>query len=191
MGYGLVWYGRLSNDFVAVAAGAYHNLALKSDGSLVVWGRNNYGQINVPVGNDFVAIAAGSWHNLAIGVIPEPVFLVEIDIKPGSYPNSINLGSHGLIRVAILSGDEFDATTVDPETVKLAGAGVEVCGKSNKYMAHKEDIDGDGIVDLVVQVATENLDPGTFQDGYAVLIGSTYDGLDFEGLDEITIVPAE
>ena len=56
---------------------------------------------------------------------------------------------------------------VDPDTVELAGAGVEVRGKSNKYMAHEEDVDGDELVDLVVQVATENLDPGSFQDGYA------------------------
>jgi hypothetical protein len=117
--------------------------------------------------------------------------LVEIDIKPGSYPNSINLGSHGLIPVAILSSEDFDATTVDPDTVGLAGAGVEVRGKSNKYMAHQEDVNDDGLIDLVVQVATENLDPGSFQDGYAILSGSTNDGLDFEGLDEITIVPSQ
>ena len=39
---------------------------------------------------------------------------VTIDIKPGSDPNSINLGSAGVIPVAILSSEAFDATTVDP-----------------------------------------------------------------------------
>ncbi len=116
---------------------------------------------------------------------------VDIDIKPGSYPNAINLGSHGLIPVAILSSADFDATTVDPETVELAGSGVAVRGKSNKYMAHDEDVNGDGLVDLVVQVATENLDPESFQDGYAILTGKTYDGVPIEGEDEITIVPPE
>ena len=47
------------NDFVAIAAGSVHSLALKSDGSLVGWGYNCYGQTNVPAGNDFVAISAG------------------------------------------------------------------------------------------------------------------------------------
>jgi hypothetical protein len=93
--------------------------------------------------------------------------------------------------VAILSTEEFDATTVDPETVKLAGAGVDVRGKSNEYMAHHEDVDGDWLVDLVVQIATENLDPDALQDGYAFVTGSTFDGQMFEGADEITIVPPE
>ncbi len=116
---------------------------------------------------------------------------VYIDIKPGSYPNAINLGSRGLIPVAILSDEQFDATTVDPDTVELAGAGVELRGKSNKYMAHEEDVNGDGLVDLVVHVATQNLDPGSFQDGYAILTGQTLDGQAIEGRDEISIVPPE
>ena len=45
---------------------AYHSLALKSDGSLVGWGNNVYGQTNVPAGNDFMAIAAGGFHSLAL-----------------------------------------------------------------------------------------------------------------------------
>jgi len=117
--------------------------------------------------------------------------LVGIDIKPGSYPNAINLGSHGLIPVAILSSEDFDATEVDPETVELAGSGVAVRGKSNKYMAHEEDVSGDGLIDLVVKVATENLIPGDFQDGYAILTGETFGGEQIKGEDEITIVPPE
>ena len=39
---------------------------------------------------------------------------VEIDVKPGSDPNSINCtNNHGVIPVAILSSVDFDATTVD------------------------------------------------------------------------------
>ena len=50
------------NDFVAIAAGGTHSLALKSDGSIVGWGSNYYGQASPPAGNNFVAIAAG-WHS--------------------------------------------------------------------------------------------------------------------------------
>lgn len=113
---------------------------------------------------------------------------IQIDIKPGSYPNSINLGSKGVVPVAILSSADFDATTVDPDTVVLAGAGVAVRGKGNKSLAHEEDVNGDGLMDLVCQVETENLDPG-LQTGSAILNGETYDGILFEGSDEIIIVP--
>ena len=125
-----------------------------------------------------------------IRVITEPSLIdVDIDIKPGSYPNSINLGSNGMIPVAILTTNDFDAATVNPDTVTLAGAGVAVKGKGNKSMSRLEDVDGDGDLDLVIQVETQNLDPGQFDDGLAILSGMTYDGHEFQGSDEIRIVP--
>ncbi|MCJ7728735.1 MAG: hypothetical protein MUO27_02470 [Sedimentisphaerales bacterium] len=51
---------------------------------------------------------------------------MDIDIKPGSWPNAINLGSNGVIPVAILSSQYFDATTVKPESVELGGVGAAV-----------------------------------------------------------------
>jgi len=54
------------NDFVDVAAGKYHALAIRSDGSLAAWGWNDYGQCDVPPGNDYVAIAGGSRHSIAL-----------------------------------------------------------------------------------------------------------------------------
>jgi len=66
-------------DVVAIAAGNYHSLALKSDGTVWAWGQNNYGQLGdgtmnnerrtpVQVSNltDVVAIAAGDNHSLAL-----------------------------------------------------------------------------------------------------------------------------
>ncbi len=50
---------------VSIAAGYYHSLGLKADGSIVAWGSNAYGQCNVPVPNsNFIAIAAGGYHSL-------------------------------------------------------------------------------------------------------------------------------
>ena len=43
-----------------------HNLALKTDGSLVAWGECPDGQYIVPGINDFIAIAAGLYHSLAL-----------------------------------------------------------------------------------------------------------------------------
>ena len=114
---------------------------------------------------------------------------VLIDIKPGSYPNSINLGSNGVVPVAILGSAVFDATTVDPLTVTLAGSEVKVKGHSGNS-GSLEDVDGDGFLDLVVQVYTENLDLIT-GDLDAVLNAYTYAGPALTGSDSIRIVPQE
>jgi transcriptional regulator of NAD metabolism len=51
----------------SIAAGTGHNLALKSDGTVVAWGDNSSGQINVPAGlSGVTSIAAGSAHSLAL-----------------------------------------------------------------------------------------------------------------------------
>lgn len=119
----------------------------------------------------------------------EPI-TVQIDIKPGSDPNPINPGSNGLVPVAILTTDDFDASTVDPDTVTLAGAEVAVRGKSLKTMARMEDIDGDGDDDLLLQVETQS-DDALWESGTVTLLGKTYDGQDIMGTDVVIIVPPE
>jgi hypothetical protein len=118
---------------------------------------------------------------------------VTIDIKPGSDPNPINQGSNGLVPVAILTTDDFDASTVDPGTVALAGAEVAVRGKSEKLMARLEDVDGDGDYDLMLQVDTESMaDLG--DGGEVILTGYTYEefgGEEIQGTDSVIIVPPE
>jgi len=55
------------SGFTAIAAGSYHNLALKSDGTVVGWGSNGLGQTTIPAGlSGVTAIAAGQSHNLAL-----------------------------------------------------------------------------------------------------------------------------
>jgi hypothetical protein len=52
---------------IAIDAGENHGLALKSDGTVLAWGSNIFGQTNVPAGLAGVAaIAAGSNHSLAL-----------------------------------------------------------------------------------------------------------------------------
>ena len=115
---------------------------------------------------------------------------VIIDIKPGSFPNSINLSSAGVIPVAILSSDTFDATTeVNPDTLALAGAAVKMVGKSGKFLCHgDEDVNTDGLLDLVCQFETAQfmIEPG---DSVAVLEGETTEGTSIRGEDSIRIVP--
>ena len=112
-----------------------------------------------------------------------------IDIKPGSDPNPINPDSNGLVPVAIFSSPEFDATQVDPTSVSLAGAGVAVRGK-DKLMAHVEDVDEDGLLDLVVQVETQSFaDLG--EGGTVELTGTTFGGRAIVGYDDVIAVPPE
>ncbi|MHC4624342.1 MAG: RCC1 domain-containing protein [Planctomycetota bacterium] len=49
-----------------IAAGQAHSVALKSDGGLVGWGLDDYGQATPAAGSDFVAVAAGVKHSLAL-----------------------------------------------------------------------------------------------------------------------------
>jgi hypothetical protein len=110
---------------------------------------------------------------------------VDIDIKPGSYPNSINLGSNGNVPVAIFSTEDFDATTVDPSTITLAGAEVRIRGKGDPSR-YFQDVDGDGLLDVLVHVDTQTFVPAT--DAEAILEGETFDGKKIRGVDSINIV---
>jgi hypothetical protein len=114
---------------------------------------------------------------------------VQIDIKPGIFPNSINLGSNGVVPVAILSTLTFDARTVNPTTVLLAGAQVKVKGKGTP-MASFQDVNGDGIMDLVVHVSTDAFELSA-GDTQAFLEGKTFGGAQVIGSDSVRIVPAQ
>ncbi len=55
------------NDAVAIAAGGFHSLALRRNGSVVGWGYSKGGLLNVPPDLDSVtAIAAGTGHSIAL-----------------------------------------------------------------------------------------------------------------------------
>ena len=72
-------------------------------------------------------------------------------------------------------------------TVTLASAPVKLKGKGTP-MASLQDVNGDGLLDLVVHVGTEafQLSAG---DTEAVLVGRTFDGKTIRGSDSVRIVP--
>lgn len=113
--------------------------------------------------------------------VEETAIIVAIDIKPGSFPNSINRQNNGNVPVAILSSAVFDATTIDRSTVVFAGAYPLSIGKS------PQDVNGDGLLDVVLHFSTQNLNllPG---DTEACLAGKTLNGQDFNGCDSVRIV---
>ena len=111
---------------------------------------------------------------------------VSIDIKPGSFPNPINLGSNGNVPVAIFSRSDFDATIIDPLSITLAGAAVRLKGKGTPMVSF-QDINGDGLTDLIVHIDTTALQL-SFGDTLAILEGKTQGGKKIKGVDSVVIV---
>src|SRR5262245_4826753 len=60
--------GQVLSGVIAIAAGNRHSVALKSDGSVVAWGEDDYGQIDVPIEaqSGVIAIAAGFRNSVAL-----------------------------------------------------------------------------------------------------------------------------
>ena len=118
--------------------------------------------------------------------LPSPELIIAIDIKPGSDPNNINCkNQNGMIPVAILTTNTFDATTVDPLTVRFGRTGTEASEAHNK--GHSEDADGDGDLDMVLHFRFGNtgIQCG---DSEAILTGQTNDGKQIRGSDAIQTV---
>jgi len=108
---------------------------------------------------------------------------IQIDIKPGGNPNNINLKSKGVVPVAVLTTDGFDAGNIDPTTVKFAGAAPvrwRLC-----------DVDDDGDLDMLYHFKTQELKGLDENSTEANLTGETTDGKVIHGTDEVRIVPGK
>jgi hypothetical protein len=111
------------------------------------------------------------------------VITVRLDIKPGESSNSINPRSNGVIPVAILTTDSFDATTVDSTTVLFGTTGTEAAPVQSAL----QDVDGDGDTDMILHFNTQDtgIECG---DASASLTGETFGGQMIEGSDSISTV---
>lgn len=113
-----------------------------------------------------------------IFVPSHPIITVAIDIKPGSFPNSINPRNNGVIPVAILTTPTFDAATVDPATVRFGFA------QAPAVQFAQEDVDNDGDVDLVLHFNTQ--DTGIkCGDTQSTLTGKTFTDDFITGADSV------
>jgi streptogramin lyase len=159
---------------------------------LMMWGSYGYndGQFNYPAGIAIdgmgdIYITDILQNNIQIfSEFVEPEYLqVDIDIKPDDLENTINIRSKGVIPVAILTTEDFDATNVDPLSVAFGPDGAEEAhGKG-----HIEDVDEDGDLDLVLHFRTQETGI-VCDDVEAILTEETLNGLVIEGFDSINIV---
>jgi len=110
---------------------------------------------------------------------------INIDIKPGSDSNSINLRSRDTLPVAILSTQDFDAPSqVDRSSLTFGRKGKEdslaSCNRKSK------DVNDDGLKDLVCQFYIR-LTGFHVGDTVGILKGKTVDGTAFTGQDSVKI----
>src|SRR6266481_4845398 len=75
---------------------------------------------------------------------------VEIDVLPGETSKFIDATARSTLPVAILSSLDFDATTVIPTSVKLAGAPITKGKGAQWAKGVLSDVNGDGRIDLIV-----------------------------------------
>jgi hypothetical protein len=189
------WFVGYASVAAGLAAGAEQTVTIQmsipADFTPLAW--NLFSVVDGPVLHGYGSVYESNEGNNvsfwgAILIVPGSTTLtVGIDIKPGSYPNSINLGSNGVVPVAILSSAGFDATAVDPLTVTLASSPVFLRG-NGQPAATVTDVNGDGLPDLVVQVLTEALQL-TSNSTTAALMGTTYAGQAIVGYDDVNVVP--
>jgi hypothetical protein len=94
--------------------------------------------------------------------------LVNIDIKPGSEQNSINLESKGVTPVAILSDQLFNAQEINIDSISFAGIG--------PLRWNIKDVDDDGDLDLMLYFKTQDLSQVlTVTDTEVILTGELID----------------
>jgi hypothetical protein len=142
---------------------------------------------------------------------------VEMDIKPGSCPNSYNRNNRGVLPVAVVGAGGFDVSAIDVNSILISradGVGGSIGPLEGPPGPHSvitdvatpfeggaaacdcHELEGDGILDLLLKFKTEELvatlELGELGDGAIpalVVRGILADGSVFSGLDCVRLVP--
>jgi hypothetical protein len=120
-----------------------------------------------------------------IGDVCDAKNIIDIDIKPGEFPNTIKLSAKGTIAVAILSRPSFDAPSrVDVGSLMFGRTGNEA---SLKKCGAPADKNNDGHLDLVCHFVIGRTGFRAI-DTLGVLRGRTFEDLLLVGEDSVRIL---
>jgi len=149
--------------------------------------------VNAVTGRIYIYGTYGLDYRIIVIQDEVPVHTVQIDIKPGSSPNSINLGDQGLLPVAILGSMDFDVGEINPETVEIGGITLAKRGsaKAPKLAFSYEDVNSDGYLDMMTFFEVQTLvSDGTLTETTTGLEINAHlnDGRLIEGTDSVNIV---
>jgi len=148
-------------------------------GNTYVVGYTN--SIDFPVANPAQGTHGGGEDGFVTKISPDQI-TVTIDVSPGSKWNYV-VPQWGVISVAILTTEAFDATTVDDSTVRLGPSGAKRIPSSTAL----RDVDRDGDTDVVLVFRTREtgIKCGAKQ---VTLVGATLAGEMFTGYDAIRTI---
>jgi DNA-binding beta-propeller fold protein YncE len=133
---------------------------------------------------------------------------VEIDIKPGSDSNPLNVKSKGVLPVAILGSNPLDLANIDTTTIRLSRDGFEeeddprpirwnyedvLTSSEAELYDHYHERDAVGHTDLTLKFRMQAIVEaiGHVIDGEEVVLtirGNLFDGTQFEGKDSVRII---
>ena len=110
---------------------------------------------------------------------------VNVDVRPGTDDNTINLNSRSTIPVALFGAADFDVSNVDLSTVGFGPMHME--GGAAPVKVRFVDINRDGYRDILFHFRAQEtgLQPG---DTEACLHGMLLDGTHFCGHDTVTVI---
>ncbi len=136
----------------------------------------------------FLAMATPPTGLAATAEVAAPECAFDVDFRPGSTADTLNLRSQGRVPVALFGSISLDAGDIEQDSLTLSGVPED--------HAAFEDIDGDGILDLILHFRTQALvsslesEYGDLRDGMVLdvtLLGDLLDGTGCLGVDRIRI----